>query len=245
MHVMSYCESPPALPLRHMVAAYWCIEQDETDAGGMHRVLPDGCADLICDFTAGTVQARWVGTMTHAVLVSTGSTQRLFGIRFASGGLFPLLGAPLSLLVDRVAELDTLPARHWQPPLEAWRDAPDFSTRCALADASLIATLDGHAGDGATALLHALRHVEVLPTVAELSRRTGLGVRSLQRRFIESLGVSPRQHLCYLRFERARHLLEFHHAGAAEVALAAGYSDQAHFVREFRRFAGVTPGRWC
>jgi AraC-like DNA-binding protein len=241
---MSYREALPALPLRHLVAAYWCIEHDGVDARGTHRVLPDGCADLICDFTNGTAHARWVGTMTRAVLVTVGAAQRLFGIRFASGGLFPLLDAPLSLLVDGTVELDALPARHWQPPQEAWHAAPDFHTRCALADASLVAALGGLAEDDATALLRALRHAETLPTVAELSRRTGLGVRSLQRRFMEGLGVSPRQHLRYLRFERARRLLESHHGSAAEVALAVGYSDQAHFVREFARFAGVTPGRW-
>jgi AraC-like DNA-binding protein len=241
---MSYREAPPALPLRHLVAAYWCIEHDVVDAGATHRVLPDGCADLICDFAGGTAHARWVGTMTRAVLVPNGVSQRLFGIRFASGGLFPLLGAPLDLLVDSAVALEALPARHWRPPLEAWCDAPDFPARCALADASLVAALAGLAEDGTTAVLHALRHAESLPSVAELSRRTGLGVRSLQRRFMESLGVSPRQHLRYLRFERARRLLELRRARAAEVALAAGYSDQAHFVREFARFAGVTPGRW-
>lgn len=241
---MSYREAPPALPLRHLVAAYWCIEHDGGNPGGTHRVLPDGCADLICDFTGGVAHARWVGTMTRAVLVPNGTVQRLFGIRFASGGLFPLLGTPLDLLVDGVVALDALPARHWRPPLEAWCDAPDFPTRCALADASLVAALAGIAGEGTTALLHVLRQAESLPSVAELSRRTGLGMRSLQRRFMESLGVSPRQHLRYLRFERARRLLESRQGSAAEVALAAGYSDQAHFVREFARFAGVTPGRW-
>lgn len=241
---MSYREAPPALPLRYLVAAYWCIEHDGVDAGGAHRVLPDGCADLICDFTGGVAQARWVGTMTRAVLVSNGAGQRLFGVRFASGGLFPLLGAPLSLLVDAAVALDALPARHWRPPLQAWCDARDFPARCALADTSLGAALAGIATEGTTALLHALRQAESLPSVAELSRRTGLGVRSLQRRFVESLGVSPRQHLRYLRFERARCLLALQQTSAAEVALAAGYSDQAHFVREFARFAGVTPGRW-
>jgi AraC-like DNA-binding protein len=244
MHAMSYREAPPALPLRHRVAAYWCIEYDGVDAGGTHRVLPDGCADLICDFTAGMAHARWVGTMTRAMLVPNGAACCLFGIRFAPGGLFPLLGTPLDLLVDSAAALDALPARHWRPPLEAWRAAPDFPTRCALADASLTVALGGLAEDGTAALLRALQRAEALPTVAELSRRTGLGVRSLQRRFMESLGVSPRQHLRYLRFERARRLLESRHGSAAEVALAAGYSDQAHFVREFARFAGVTPGRW-
>lgn len=241
---LSYREIPPALPLRHLVAAYWCIECGESEGGGAHRVLPDGCADLICDFAGDALHARWVGTMTRAVLAPVGAAHRLFGIRFASGGLFPLLGVPLNLLVDSAVELDALRARYWQPPLDAWRDAKDFRARCALADASLMAVLSRLVGDDITVLLHGLRHVDALPTVAELSRRSGLGVRSLQRRFMESLGVSPRQHLRYLRFERARQLLEMRQSRTVDIALAAGYSDQAHFVREFARFAGITPGRW-
>lgn len=242
--LMNYREALPALPLRHLVAAYWCIERGESEAGGMHRVLPDGCADLICDFSGDALHARWVGTMTRAVLAPVGAAQRLFGIRFASGGLFPLLGVPLNLLVDAAVELDALQARYWKPPLDAWRDAKDFRARCALADASLIAVLGSLVGDDITGLLRGLWHAGALPTVAELSRRSGLGVRSLQRRFMESLGVSPRQHLRYLRFERARQLLETRQSRIVDVALTAGYSDQSHFVREFARFAGVTPGRW-
>ncbi|WP_449423271.1 helix-turn-helix domain-containing protein [Rhodanobacter lindaniclasticus] len=56
--------------------------------------------------------------------------------------------------------------------------------------------------------------------------------------------LPPHQHLRWLRFERARKLLLQRDHRAVDVALAAGYSDQAHFVREFRRFAGVTPGRY-
>jgi AraC-like DNA-binding protein len=61
---------------------------------------------------------------------------------------------------------------------------------------------------------------------------------------MEHVGVSPRQHLRWLRFERARKLLEQGEQRAVDIALVTGYSDQAHFVREFRRFAGVTPGRF-
>lgn len=81
-------------------------------------------------------------------------------------------------------------------------------------------------------------------SAAALADDMGVGLRTLQRRFMEQLGVSPRQHLRYLRFERARQLLLRRDRRAVDIAIAAGYSDQAHFVREFRRFAGVTPGRW-
>ena len=72
----------------------------------------------------------------------------------------------------------------------------------------------------------------------------GVGMRTLQRRFMEHLGVSPQQHLRWLRFERARQLLLRREHRAVDIAIIAGYSDQAHFVREFCRFAGVTPGRF-
>ncbi|KRE89372.1 hypothetical protein ASG87_03260 [Frateuria sp. Soil773] len=241
---MSYRETLPAPALRTLVAAYWGIDSAPAGSTSARRILPDGCADLICDFAASPPRMRWVGTMTRAIEVPSGGRQALFGIRFAHGALFGLLGAPLSLLTDSTIGVDDLPARRWRPPLDGWCGDRGFAARCARADASLLAVLPRLPSSDTARLLRHLQGRRLLPTATVLGEETGMGLRTLQRRFMDHLGVSPRQHLRYLRFAQARRLLERPGARAADVALAAGYSDQAHFVREFRRFAGVTPGRW-
>jgi AraC-like DNA-binding protein len=243
---MIYRESLPPLPLQSLVCAYWSLQGEAADVATPRRILPDGCADLICDFAAPAATMRWVGTMTHAIDVRPGGRQDLFGIRFAPGGLYPLLGAPLSLLTDDSAEFTALPARAWFPPLEEWCADIAFDARCARATASLSAMLPRLQFTPMLALLRHLSRVSALPSSAtDLSDRTGWSLRTLQRHFMDQLGVSPRQHLRYLRFERARNLLVQRELRAADIAAAAGYADQAHFIREFRRFAGITPGRWC
>lgn len=238
---MGYRESMPAPALAGRVAAYWALD------GATHaprRVLPDGCADLICDFSAGKLCAFWVGTMTRPLVVVADGPQDLFGIRFAPGGLFPWLGVPLRELTDRRVELPALLPRHWRPPLQALADERDFDARCQRVESSLLAAWPDWYGMDIAAALGTFAAAEAGWDVRTLSRRSGLGVRTLERRCLESLGVSPRQHLRFLRFERARTLLESGTLRAADIALACGYSDQAHFVREFARFTGVTPGRW-
>jgi AraC-like DNA-binding protein len=241
---MDYQESLPAPELQTLVAAYWSIDAAADRTSVLRRVLPDGCADLICDFTDASPRMRWVGTMTRAIQVQTGSRPNLFGIRFASGGLFPLLGAPLSLLTDDSAEFAALPARAWRPPLNGWCDDRSFAARCARADASLLSVLPRLQLTSAMWMIQRLPFAPALPTVTVLADNMGMGLRTLQRHFMDQLGVSPRQYLRYLRFERARQLLARGDHRAVDIAMAAGYSDQAHFVREFRRFSGVTPGRW-
>lgn len=242
---MTYRESPPSPRLHGLVAAYWGVDSAVDGERAAQRVLPDGCADLICDFAGTSPRMRWVGTMTRAIEVQAGGRQDLFGIRFVPGGLFPLLGAPLSLLTDDSAEFSALPARAWRPPLDGWCEDRDFVARCRRADASLLAILPQLRLTDTARLLQRLQAEPALPsTTAALADDMGVGMRTLQRRFMEHVGVSPRQHLRWLRFERARQLLQRCDQRPVEVALAAGYSDQAHFVREFRRFAGVTPGRW-
>lgn len=242
---MTYRESPPSPLLQGMVAAYWGVERAPDSAPLLHRVLPDGCADLICDFAGALPELRWVRTMTRAIEVMADGRQDLFGIRFAPGALFPLMATPLSLLTDGSAGFSDWGTARWRPPLEDWADAPDFAARCLLADASLLALLPRWRPTVTTRLLQRLQRAHDLPSsAAALADEIGAGQRTLQRRFMEHLGVSPRQHLSWLRFERARRLLVLRDRRAIDVALSAGYSDQAHFVREFRRFAGVTPGRF-
>ncbi|WP_242451840.1 DUF6597 domain-containing transcriptional factor [Rhodanobacter sp. T12-5] len=127
---MSYRESSPSPFLHEWIAAYWSIDSAADGAPATQRILPDGCADLICDFSGMSPRMRWVGTMTRAIEVQAAGRQDLFGIRFVPGGLFPLLGAPLSLLTDDSAEFAALPAQAWRPPLNGWCDDRDFAARC-------------------------------------------------------------------------------------------------------------------
>jgi AraC-like DNA-binding protein len=77
--------------------------------------------------------------------------------------------------------------------------------------------------------------------IAAVARRLSVSERQLERRFARVVGVSPKQFATLRRFERAIELAR----GApslTEAALAAGYYDQSHFIRDVRRFAGVAPG---
>ena len=77
---------------------------------------------------------------------------------------------------------------------------------------------------------------------AELEAVTGLTRYDLARQFRAAVGTSPYRYSLMRRLERARTLL--HERALAEVALATGFADQAHFSRAFKAAFGVTPGRF-
>ena len=78
-------------------------------------------------------------------------------------------------------------------------------------------------------------------TLDELSDLAGLGKFQLLRQFKAVYGLPPHAYRLQLRVQRARDLIL---AGnpLADTAAAAGFADQAHMTRAFRRTLGVTPG---
>lgn len=86
-----------------------------------------------------------------------------------------------------------------------------------------------------------------LETDIRLEMMAGLCGRSTEyfvRVFKATAGVSPYQYVLNLRIERAKALLGVEGASIADVALQCGFSHQEHLTRMFRRFTGVTPGRY-
>ena len=79
-------------------------------------------------------------------------------------------------------------------------------------------------------------------TVDALAREAGLSPAHFARAFKETLGRAPHQYLLALRLRRARRMLDAPDSVLSDVALRAGFSDQAHFTRLFKREYGVTPG---
>ena len=78
----------------------------------------------------------------------------------------------------------------------------------------------------------------------DMAQASGLGTKTFLRSFRATCGTSPYQYVIAVRVERARQLLEEQSLGLAEIAVRCGFSHQEHLTRMFRRFTGVTPGRY-
>lgn len=78
----------------------------------------------------------------------------------------------------------------------------------------------------------------------ELADLAGLSQSHFSFAFKASTGVAPHQWQMQTRIERMKLMLVSPGATLTEVAIAAGFSDQAHMTRIFKRHAGMTPAAW-
>jgi AraC-like DNA-binding protein len=81
-------------------------------------------------------------------------------------------------------------------------------------------------------------------TLDELARRSGLSRSVLAERFSRLVGRSVMQYLVRWRMQLAARALEMPSLSIAEAAATVGYGSEAAFGRAFKKYAGVSPGRW-
>jgi len=89
-----------------------------------------------------------------------------------------------------------------------------------------------------------LAHLEEDLSNPVLAEFVGLSAYYFPRAFKQSAGVSPHRFVLQSRVERAKHLLVETELPLAQIAVAAGFSDQSHCSRRFRELVGITPSRF-
>jgi transcriptional regulator GlxA family with amidase domain len=77
--------------------------------------------------------------------------------------------------------------------------------------------------------------------LSELTQRTGVSQRQLERLCKRYLGATPAQYYVQLRLERARRMLRQTDMSVAEVAIACGFVSLSHFAKVYRRHYGLSP----
>ena len=74
-----------------------------------------------------------------------------------------------------------------------------------------------------------------------LARHSGLSERYIQKLYLANIGISPAAFTAVVRFNRSLHQVLHTSASLTAIAYECGYYDQAHFIKEFRKFTGITP----
>lgn len=129
---------------------------------------------------------------------------------------------------------DLMAAEHWlltvRDQVLAHLGSPEPGSRDAPLARRLRALLDDRLTESTT----------IAAAAEELSTHPSHLVRAFSRAY----GIAPHQYLISRRVDLARHLLA---AGTrpAEAAALAGFYDQAHLTRHFRRILGVTPAAFA
>ena len=70
-----------------------------------------------------------------------------------------------------------------------------------------------------------------------------LFTKQFGRIFNIHVGMMPKEYVRIVRFQKSMFMLQNHCKDYAEIAYCCGYSDQSHFIRDFRQFSGVTPSQ--
>jgi AraC-like DNA-binding protein len=170
-----------------------------------------------------------------------------FGIKFRPGAFRPLLGRAVSSLADssvNIASLFGEEARALDDVLTCDGDP----AAAALASHFLRTRLPALDPQSLLAgrIVDSVADDLDLHSADELARRFDMSLRALQRLFNDYVGVGPKWVINRYRMHEAVARVQARQPVSwAALAQDLGYFDQAHFIADFRKLVGQTPGEYA
>jgi AraC-like DNA-binding protein len=227
----------------------------------LQREVPSLVVPLIIGFSApfdialGREPAKgesWqsfaAGLTTQPAIIRPPGTAACVQINFSPLGARAFFGGMLPDLSGRMVAFGDL----GDPALDRLRQmlagTPDPQGRLTLVeDFALARIAEGQpASKPVSAAYRAILARRGRLRIGALATAIGWSRKHLVARFSEELGASPKTVARLARFASARRMARGPEALSwAEIAVAAGYSDQAHLSREFQAFSGLSPTAWA
>lgn len=259
---IEYLGRTPPPPLDAFIERIWYCSAASPHA--RERVLPGGGAlDLVINLAEdeiriydrddpGSVRAHSgaviSGTHTRSYLIDPRQRASVVGVHFRPGGATPFLGISPSEIVDAHVEIGDLWGCGGRSLREQLIEAGSAGARFRILEAALLQRLrcarPGHpATRAALAAFHA-RGDDA--RVADVAAVVGLSRRRFIEVFEREVGLTPKLYARIQRFHRVKQRIAALGAPPswATFALACGYFDQSHMIREFVGFAGMSPAAY-
>ena len=258
---MMFHTQPPSRPIADFVERLW-LHQGSVPSGALDRVLPCGREEILINLSDGELRCYhdngrlngrtpgpiFSGLHRGAYLIDTRQQSAIMGVHFKPGGAWCLLGLPVGELTDtRVAMADLLPGETRQL-MDRLMQAGCPRDRLGILDAALVARRLKKSKPLHSAVAWASHQISRYPEtvrIGHLAEESGISNKRFSELFTRQIGLNPKTFARLRRFQET--VIRVHATRDPDwcgLALAMGYADQAHLIRDFRAFSGLTPAAY-
>jgi AraC-like DNA-binding protein len=184
-----------------------------------------------------------VGPSTERVNLTIGHHHLVIRVGFYAGALHRLLRISIHELYNKTCNSEDVFGGEIEQVNEQLRNTQEYMQMKEIVEAFL---LEKHKKLGRLENFDNVINQSVSAnrklTVEALASDACLSFRQFERKCKERIGLSPKLYLRLVRFSSAYRMHERHPEYSwTSIAHASGYYDQAHFIRDFKEFAGVIP----
>jgi AraC-like DNA-binding protein len=254
----------PRAELAPYVACVWYSDERarREPRPARERVLPTGRADLVVRLEGEPIRALASAqdpggtSVGHAAISGMRARHHVrdvarpsctLGVHFRAGGLSALLGLPSDELAGRHTALAELWGDAAHDMRERLRAQRGVRARLALLEDELLARRQCRPGLPPQVARYLASFAAGEPlSVGAWTRAEGQSRRHLSELFRRWVGLTPK---LFARVQRFQAVVRRAAAAPGErwtdLALACGYFDQSHLVRDFRELAGIAPGAYA
>ena len=255
MKLRLYNVIPPLQPYIKIICS---MESENTGCNtSSFRVLPDTCVELFVNYEGSpqTVTADGlankqpncfiVSRMSRYMDVQDHGRSSFISVCFLPGAAAHFFPVAMHEVSDAVIDLGDL----WKNAAVEMEERVSFAVnnheRVAIIQEYLWRQLE-KIKKSDTTVEHWLWQVNFFKgqlSVEDLSRKVNISQRQLGRRFNQTVGLSPKEFSRVTRFIHSlTHLKKYPSLSLTEIAYESGYYDQAHFIHDYKSYAGLSPG---
>lgn len=254
---MNYKTYQPHSDLGAFIKYYWTLEIQAEVEAQRQRIIPEGCLEMAFilgdDIKRYTSEDKFIiqpramvlGQITEPFFIEPTGYVNSFSACFYPYGFANFVSTPIKNLANKETPLALLFGEDTAKELEQKIiKAEDTKARINIIEDFFFNRLNDQVSIDkiVKATIDTMFLNSGNTTIKEMLKTDVSKRRQLERKFTKQIGISPKQLCKVIRLQTAlKMMLNQQSESLVEIAYNSNYYDQAHFIKDFREFTGITP----
>ncbi len=232
----------PTRALAAFVECYWIVRWDLPEGQSYEtKILPFPSVNMAITDTESTLNG--VVTSTYSRTLQGRGT--VIGVKFLPGGFYPFYKKPIERLTNQVLPLKTVFPAARIKKITSQLDQPDAALISEVEKLLLTKRPEQDPTVGAIGqIISTVQDDPTLWQVQAVSEAFGVSERTIQYAFKNYVGMGLKSVISRYRMQDVANAIDKGEKDWAHLAQQHGFTDQPHFIREFKKVLGETPAQY-